>query len=440
MNEHFAVIKGNGAILHEWQDPKTGRNMFELLNRQQFGLVTADLPMVGDDPAANYWLKSSRRRVLYGIEFEPNGGTEGYYNLWHGFAVAPDAKASCERYLTHLRDNIYQGNEEHYAYLLNWMADAVQYPGRKPGVSVVLQSSVKGTGKNTAISYFGSLFGEHYVELTQAKHLFGHFNAHLRNAIIVFADEAFWAGAKSDEGVLKAMITSPVHIIEPKRHDAFQVPNYIHLMIATNNDWAVPAGEDERRFFVLEVGTAKAKDTAYFGTIYDEMEHGGREALLHFLLNRDLTNVDIRKYPETTGNAKQKLHTNPMLAFLVEKLGEGKWFYDDTEWQTEIPRPKLLEEYRNWLAASNYPRFTGGQELFANALTKLMPLGFPESVRPWVGENRLGWHLVFPEWRALKAHLETVLGVPIEAEEPLDMSWARSNMKQTIGELLHLGA
>src|SRR4029453_8525084 len=112
-------------------------------------------------------------------------------------------------------------------------------------------------------------------------------------------------------------------------------PNYIHLMIATNNDWAVPAGEDERRFFVLEVGTAQAKDTAYFGAIYDEMEHGGREALLHFLLNRDLTHVDIRKYPETSGNAKQKLHTNPLLAFLVEKLGEGKWFHEDREWRTE---------------------------------------------------------------------------------------------------------
>jgi hypothetical protein len=438
MNERFAILNGNGSILHEWIDPKTGRQMFELLNRQQFGLVAADLPYVGEDkePAVNYWLRNTRRRVFYGFEFEPNSGTPGYYNLWRGFAVQPDATAICELYLAHLRDNVCQGNAEHYEYLLNWMADAVQNPGSKPGVAIVLQSSVKGTGKNTAISYFGSLFGEHYVELAQSKHLFGHFNAHLRNAIIVFADEAFWAGAKSDEGVLKAMITSPVHIIEQKRQDAFQVPNYIHLMIATNNEWAVPAGEDERRFFVLEVGTARAKDTAYFGAIANEMEHGGREALLHFLMNRDLTNVDIRKYPETSGNAKQKLHTNPLLAFLVEKLGEGKWYHDAENW-TLVPKPKLLGEYRRWLHASNYPKFTGGQDRFTEVLGKLMPSGFPKPVRPWVGESRLGWHLEMPAWQELKAHLDAVLGVPLDVEEPcLDMSWAQ--LDTTLEEVMRL--
>jgi hypothetical protein len=162
--------------------------------------------------------------------------------------------------------------------------------------------------------------------------------------------------------------------------------------------------------------------------------------LLHFLLNRDLTNVDIRKYPETTGNAKQKLQTNPLLAFLVEKLGEGKWFFDDTEWRTEIPRPKLLEEYRNWLAASNYPRFTGGQDRFTDALAKILPLGFPKAVRPWKGENRESiWYLKMPGWEVFKAHLETVLGVPLHVE-PLvsDMSWTRlgHDMDMTLGEIM----
>ena len=346
MNERFAIFKSNGAILHQWVDPKTGREMFDILNKQQFSLVTAELPWFGEGVkkvhASSLWLSNARKRVIYGLEFEPKGGTPGYYNLWQGFAVEPDDTASCEMYLAHLKDNVCKGNEEHYAYLLNWMADAVQNPGWKPGVSIVLQSSEKGTGKNTAISYFGNLFGEHYVELTQSRHLFGPFNAHLQKAVIVFADEAFWAGSKGDEGILKAMITSPFHIIEQKGKDAFRVPNYIHLMIATNNEWAVPSSEDERRFFVLEVGTEKAKDTVYFKTIYDEMEHGGKEALLHFLLNRDLTNIDIRKYPETSGNAKQKLQTNTLLGFLVEKLKDGKWFADADEWdivsQSKITR------------------------------------------------------------------------------------------------------
>ena len=37
----------------------------------------------------------------------------------------------------------------------------------------------------------------------------GNFNAHLRDAIVVFADEAFLVDDKEAEGVLKAMITEP---------------------------------------------------------------------------------------------------------------------------------------------------------------------------------------------------------------------------------------
>lgn len=44
--------------------------------------------------------------------------------------------------------------------------------------------------------------------------------------------------------------------------------------------WDVPADVDERRFQVLDVGEDRAQDSAYFQAIRDEMDNGGREALL----------------------------------------------------------------------------------------------------------------------------------------------------------------
>ena len=72
--------------------------------------------------------------------------------------------------------------------------------------------------------------------------------------------------------------------IESKYQNAMQMPNYIHLMMASNEDWVVPASLDARRFFVLEVSPACANHHAYFAAIFEELHDGGYEAMLHDLL------------------------------------------------------------------------------------------------------------------------------------------------------------
>ena len=44
------------------------------------------------------------------------------------------------------------------------------------------------------------------------------------------------------------MITEEDRIIEPKGKDAFQVKNFIRLMIASNKSWVVPTELEDRRF------------------------------------------------------------------------------------------------------------------------------------------------------------------------------------------------
>jgi hypothetical protein len=100
---------------------------------------------------------------------------------------------------------------------------------------------------------FGALFGQHFLHLSDARHLTGNFNAHLRDSCLVFADEAFYAGDKQHEGQLKRLVTEPTLMIEAKYANAVSVRNCLHLIVASNDDWVVPAGTDERRFFVLDV-------------------------------------------------------------------------------------------------------------------------------------------------------------------------------------------
>ena len=112
---------------------------------------------------------------------------------------------------------------------------------------------LKGIGKGQVGQMLMRIFQNHSLHITQSKHLVGNFNAHLVDALFLFLDEAFWAGDKQGEGTLKALITERTLMIEPKGVDAFQMPNRLKILIASNNEWAVPASADERRYFVLDV-------------------------------------------------------------------------------------------------------------------------------------------------------------------------------------------
>jgi len=96
-------------------------------------------------------------------------------------------------------------------------------------------------------------------------------------------------------------------MIEAKGYDAEQSRNCTHLIMASNSDWVVPAGVEERRFFVLDVGEGRMQDSAFFEALDQQLNSSGREALLHLLLNRDLSGFNVRRYPQTQALREQKL-------------------------------------------------------------------------------------------------------------------------------------
>ena len=60
--------------------------------------------------------------------------------------------------------------------------------------------------------------------------------------MVVFADEAFGVEDRSSSGVLKMLITEPTIPIERKGLDVVQAKNVVHLIMASNDDWVIPAG------------------------------------------------------------------------------------------------------------------------------------------------------------------------------------------------------
>jgi hypothetical protein len=294
-------------------------------------------------PLADYWLQHKQRRQYEGIVFAPLRDVPGHYNLWRGFAVEP-REGDCSKFLAHLKDNVCQGKEHLYLWVVGWFAQIVQQPNMKMGTSLVLRGK-QGTGKTKVGEVFGSIIGEHYALVSDPRYVTGRFNAHIVSCLLLHCDEAFWAGDKAAEGKLKDLITGKHQFIEFKGKEAIRVLNYVRLLVTGNADWQVPAGFGERRFAVLDMGEKHTQDHAYFAAIDDELNNGGREALLHHLLNFDLSSVNLREMPQTAALVDQKLSTlNAEQGWWLDTLRRGE-LPGGCEDEGCCPAGRLFDDY-----------------------------------------------------------------------------------------------
>lgn len=283
-------------------------------------------------PVVDLWYEHPARRTFNQIVFMPGKEAPvGTYNTWRGFAVVP-SPGNWDLFKSHIRDNVCSGDQASFDYLIGWMAFAVQHPDKPPGVAVVLQGG-RGTGKGKFASTFMKLFGTHGLQITQASHLVGKFNQHLRDCVLLFVDEAIWAGDKAGENVLKGLITEPHLQVEKKFQDVTSAPNRLHIIMASNNDWVVPAGEHERRYFVLKVADTQMQNTAYFEAIDNQMlRQGGLAAMMYDLLAIDLSQFNIRNVPKNAALDEQKIQSlSASDLWWMDQLGSG----NSTNWKQQ---------------------------------------------------------------------------------------------------------
>lgn len=369
LNDEFAVIENLGGrvrIVRFVEDPVTGhmkpqRFTFEdfkkMMMNQRIEIRNGDRTRtVG---LGDWWLTHPERRQYQQMVFSPARDPKNSLNLWRGFACEalppdPGETGKHQRYLDHLLENVCGGNKTHFGYLVKWMARAVQNPDL-PGYSAVVLRGGQGTGKGIAAREFGSLFGPHFKHVSDASRVTGKHNLHLQDCVVLFADEAFFAGDKQHAAALKRIVTESTLDIEAKYHDAEITPNHLHIIMASNEDWIVPADADDRRFFVLEVADGNKQDRMYFRRIIDDLNNGGREHLLFYLQSLDLTGFEVDSIPQTSALREQKMRSlDPLHAWWYEKLERGYVFDDDDDgWPENVPVDTLKSDFHEHVRAQS---------------------------------------------------------------------------------------
>ena len=424
--EHFVSVEGGRtSVYREAVDHELGRarldrmavESFKALHSHETVSVIDKAGNSSSKPVASVWMNHPLRRTYpEGISLLPAGDAPaGVYNLWRGFGCQPKhgaIVADVKPALVYLLHVVCAGSRSAFDYTLAWLAHAVQHPECQAEVAIVLHGG-RGTGKGTLGRWFRDLFGAHGMQIQQPRHLTGNFNAHLQTCLALFVDESFFVGDRAGNAVLKSIITEDQITVEKKGIDVVAVRNRLKIIMATNEDHAILAGEDERRYFVLHVSDCKKQDHTYFGKLDAWWTSGGKEAFLGYLLGYDLTNFNIRKVPNTAALERQKLQSLPPLgAWLFERLQEGKLCPKHehgkpaVDWSLEHPRDNIAGDFTLYTKDRGHRYASTAKDAIGTGLRKYMAVG---DKRESTGERRRLW--VFPKLEDARQQFAKSLGL-----------------------------
>ena len=97
---------------------------------------------------------------------------------------------------------------------------------------------------------------------------------------------------------------------------------------------------------MLDVTSQRQRDVAYFYAIREQLDSGGREALLHVLQHWDLEKFDVRDVPTTEALREQKLLSmDPDEEWWYQKLMRGALLHNADEWPREVAARDLVSDY-----------------------------------------------------------------------------------------------
>jgi hypothetical protein len=372
-HKHFVVSTGKAVrIAHEGINEE-GYKTLDLLDRTSFDLMYNNWSVtLGKDDdakplkAASLWLQSQERRQFDKIIFEPEVTCKRFYNMYKGLEMTPKP-GCCEKFLDHMRNNICAKNALVFIYVLKWIAHIFQKPGELPGVGLVLVGQ-QGTGKSIFADSIGALLGSYYFKLSNTNQILSKFNSHVVGNLLIFSDEYSAPGQKTTP--INALLTEKKIGIEKKGQDIIQVSNFARFIFASNDKKPMELNISDRRFLVLKVSDNKRQNQDYFKDLMDEMEHGGYEALLDYLLKVDLSGFNVRKAPFTAYKAEMILSSlEPFEKWLYDSLQRGRLYGSgNREWENVIPKDELFNSFHEWHINSGlFQRFspaTFGKKLF----------------------------------------------------------------------------
>jgi hypothetical protein len=244
---------------------------------------------------AEAWMEWPERLMCHGLDFDPKLGefTKEGYNIWRGWPVLPvegDVSLWVE-----LLDHLFQDAPAcDRKWFEQWMAYPVQHPGAKLKTACLLWSKAEGTGKSTILEGLRSVYGALYAPMNDSA-VDLQWTDWLVNKLLVGVDDISAKTRDDHAAKWKNLITAPRLTIQKRNTHSFEIMSCVNFIMTSNDANALRLPPQDRRNFVHRVadwGTVETRP-AFFNKLYPWLRSdAGAAALLHYLLNMNLTGFD----------------------------------------------------------------------------------------------------------------------------------------------------
>ena len=283
-------------------------------------------------PWGKFWMEHPRRKTFMSTDFMPGMPQEvnGVLNLWRGWAAVPDPSAKFGKWLDHVRHFVCGEDENLYGWLIDWLADIVQNPMRKPGTAFLMRSGQR-TGKNTLAAMLQRMIGLRYCrEMNTAEQVANRFNSHFQHSMLALINEADISWSRVATNTLKTLVSDPLFHMDHKHGHAKTGYNWTRVILSSNKERVIERDHDDFRYTVVEVVNPRDEldDQAYrqhFNDVWHEIENGGANGLLHMLQTHEYDPDGVKICHESDAGKQQKLMSMDAVAqWWAAKLSDGR--------------------------------------------------------------------------------------------------------------------
>ena len=316
-NEFIQLEKDNKHFIHKKTDAVDEYAKYSFFYR---------CILSGKDKVLNpftIWLNHTSRRDVFAIKFDPTEKEDkNYFNIYKGFNYKLTNNIDynkIEPFLFHIKDVWANNNEKHYNYILNWFSHIFQKPNKKT-LTAIVATGIEGNGKSIIINKISELMGDLAYSTANIESIIGSFNPLSEGRLLINLNECTWAGKKSQEGILKELITDDKRIINNKNIKPYTIENYSNIIITSNEENPVPIGNTNRRYFFLEMKEEKlTKDK------FKKIDNIDNQILFNYFMNRDITDFNPQDFEHTEKETSQKEFNQPTyISYWLEVLQDGE--------------------------------------------------------------------------------------------------------------------
>ncbi|KAK3255067.1 hypothetical protein CYMTET_35694 [Cymbomonas tetramitiformis] len=249
------------------------------------------------------WLGHSKANKFNNAKFIPGDfdcEQKGILNLWRGWGVEPSADGDCS-YFWDLTKDLCGDCDSLFEYVKHWMAHMFQFPNQKPGTVLLFGGKEEGVGLDSLISCLTTCIGAaHVFTGTRTQDLVSHFNGAICDSLLVFLNEAGFAGNHEATAALKAMVTDRRQSKTNKGKDSEMVDTCYRVIKGTNQSQVAAVTGRARREMCFDPTGKYFGDKEFWKAFQNQMfasENLGCRRLLYELLEMNIVHFDPRTAP-----------------------------------------------------------------------------------------------------------------------------------------------